>query len=370
MPATTKKSISSKWNADSTTVPPRSNDSVKVLNQGLRSLYEATEELQFSKPLGILLKAILRGLKNGTNIQRAAVFVYDEGSETLAGTSGIGITETKLSSIRIPLQSEDEDQLLQLKFSSQTPDPAQTARDRICSALMGAAGWHGVELIPLEIRDRLVGVLAFDPNVEPTPLPEIVVLFARQAAYIIENARLFTQVESMALRDPLTGLYNRRYLLQILEYELNRARRYRQPLCVVFLDLDHFKAVNDTCGHAMGDRLLKQIATRLGSLFRTTDVVGRYAGDEFLAILPNTPRAGAHVLADRLLHALRDYEMMVRGRTLKVSVSIGLDCYEGEDGVGSATLIDRADKAMYDAKSAGRSRVCAYKNEQPVPALA
>ncbi len=370
MPASTKKPVSSKPHSKPLIATSSSADSVKVLNQGLRSLYEATEELQFSKPLDTLLKAILKGLKSGTNIQRAAIFVYDEQNGILNGTTGIGITESKLSAIHIPLQTEDQDQLLQLKLACPLQTPDTSAHKRICDSLRGASGWAGVELIPLEIRDNLVGMLAFDPNVQPTPLSEIVVLFARQAAYIIDNARLFTQVESMALRDPLTGLYNRRYLTQILDYELNRARRYRQPLCVVFLDLDHFKAVNDTCGHATGDRLLKQIATRLGSLFRTTDVVGRYAGDEFLAVLPNTPRVGAHVLADRLLHALRDYEMMVRGRSVKVSVSIGLDCYEGEEGVGSATLIDRADKAMYEAKSEGRSRVCSYKSEQAVPVLA
>ena len=365
----TKKTISVRWETETPSTGRSDAESHKALSLGLRSLYEATEELQFSKPMGVLLKALLRGLKTGTGLTRAAVFVHDENGGALQGAAALGIADSKIVAVRIPLESEDEDQLLQLKLFHEGPSDAQNTHDRLCAALRGATGWQGARLIPLEIRDRLVGVLAYDPGTHATLLPEITVLFARQAAFTIDNAKLFTQVEEMALRDPLTGLYNRRYLMQILEYELNRARRYRQPLSVVFLDLDHFKAINDTCGHAMGDKLLKQIATRLASMFRTTDVVGRIAGDEFLAVLPNTPRAGAHVLADRLLKALKDYEMMVRGQTVRVSVSIGLDSFEGEDGVGSATLIDRADKAMYQAKSTGRGRICAFRAEEPPVAV-
>jgi diguanylate cyclase (GGDEF)-like protein len=164
----------------------------------------------------------------------------------------------------------------------------------------------------------------------------------------------------MALRDTLTGLYNRRYLHQILDYEINRARRYNQPLSVVFIDLDRFKQINDTHGHAMGDKILRQVALRLCELFRTTDVLGRYAGDEFLAVLPNTPPSGVMILAERILDALKDYEMMVRGQSVRASVSIGFNTFQGEEGVGAATLIDRADKAMYSAKADGRGRVHAF----------
>jgi len=356
-----KKTLPVKRGASQTfTSQSGSPDQWQVLNQGLQSLYQATEELQFNKPLSTLLKSILRGLKAGTSLQHTAVFVYDEAGEVLKGAAGLGPSERKVTEMVLPLENGEEDQLLQLNLF-RSPDDSQAARERIGDRLRSEFGWKNVDLIPLEIRDHLVGLLAYESGPEILALQEIIVLFARQAAYIIENAKLFSQVEEMALRDTLTGLYNRRYLLQILEYELNRARRYKQPLSVIFVDLDHFKEVNDTCGHAMGDRLLKQVAGKLSSLFRTTDVVGRYAGDEFLAVLPSTHPEGALILAERILQALKGYEMMVRGRSVKVSVSIGLDTYEGEEGVGSATLIDRADKAMYEAKAGGRSRVHAFK---------
>jgi diguanylate cyclase (GGDEF)-like protein len=165
----------------------------------------------------------------------------------------------------------------------------------------------------------------------------------------------------MALRDTLTGLYNRRYFLQILDYELNRAKRYRQPLSLVFIDIDHFKEINDNFGHSMGDVFLKHISEKLSSLFRTTDLLARYAGDEFVGVLPTTGQEGAMILARRVQDAMNRYQVMVRGRSLQVSVSIGVDTYDCTEGTGCATLIDHADKAMYEAKARGRNQVKSYQ---------
>lgn len=221
------------------------------------------------------------------------------------------------------------------------------------------------EILPLEIRDRLVGILAFEKNSEILN-QEILFIFSRQAALTIDNAKLFAKVEEMALRDTLTGLYNRRYFSQILDYELNRSKRYHQPLSLIFIDIDHFKDINDTYGHSMGDQFLKQISQKLLSLFRTTDLVARYAGDEFVVILPTTPREGAMILAQRIQQTLGNYQIMVRGRTLQVSVSIGVDTYEGVEGIRSMSFIDRADQAMYDAKSSGRNCVKFFHKKQKV----
>jgi diguanylate cyclase (GGDEF)-like protein len=327
-----------------------------ALHQGLQALFQTTEELQFSKPLPTLLKSILRGLKLGTGLTRAAVFTYDEDAVRLQAIAGLGLSDKKLESLSLALEPDEENQILQLDLFTILPSRPQV-QVRLAGRIEESFSWKNVGLIPLEIRDRLVGTLAFEADEMAPDLREIVVLFARQAAYVIENARLFQQVEDMALRDTLTGLYNRRYLQQILEYEINRARRYHQPLSVIFIDLDHFKEINDTHGHAMGDKILRQVAGRLAQLFRTTDVLGRYAGDEFLAILPSTPTSGVQILAERILASLRDYEMMVRGQSVRASVSIGFETFTGEDGVGAATIIDRADKAMYQAKNQGRGRV-------------
>ncbi len=321
------------------------------------SLYHASAELQFSKPLTSLLKAILRGLKNGTGISKAAIFIVDDVTGNLQGSVSIGLNDEKLSRLEIPLSPEDDMDLLRTTLS---PEGGSPVHQRLAAWMESELGLKSPRLVPLEIRDHLIGLLAYEKT--PAPLQqELLFIFSRQAALTIENARLFSKVEEMALRDTLTGLYNRRYFLQILDYELNRAKRYRQPLSLVFMDLDHFKEINDTFGHSVGDQFLKQTSQKLFSLFRTTDLLARYAGDEFVAILPATPPDGAMILAKRIQEAMSQYQVMVRGKTLQVSVSVGVDTFENEEGVGIATFIDRADKAMYEAKVQGRNRVKSYK---------
>ncbi len=333
------------------------------LNQGLMSLYHASAELQFSKPLGSLLKSILRGLKSGTGISKAAIFIKDESSFSLNSCVGIGLNEKKIEEMNVLLTIDEETDLLKTCQSPANQPSANPALDRLSELFKKDLEFKNVEMLALEIRDHLVGLLVYEKSSAPLQ-QEILIIFSRQAALTIENAKLFAKVEEMALKDTLTGLYNRRYFNQILDYELNRAKRYHQPLSLIFIDIDHFKEINDSFGHSMGDQFLKQISQKLSSLFRTTDLVARYAGDEFVAILPATAQDGAMILARRIQDVLSHYQVMARGRTLQVSVSIGVDTYESAEGIGSMTLIDRADKAMYEAKAGGRNCVRSYQEVQ------
>jgi diguanylate cyclase (GGDEF)-like protein len=336
------------------------NAQLATLNQGLLSLYHASAELQFSKPLTALLKSILKGLKSGTGISKAAIFIKDEASFSLTGCVCLGLNEKKTQDLNVLLTVEEESDLLKTNLTLAAPKDFNPSQSRLAGIFESELDLKNVEMLALEIRDHLVGLLVFEKS--PSPIQqEILIIFSRQAALTIENAKLFAKVEEMALRDTLTGLYNRRYFNQILDYEINRAKRYRQPLSLIFIDLDHFKEINDTFGHSIGDQFLKQIAQKLNSLFRTTDLVARYAGDEFVAILPTTANEGAMILANRLHDSLSQYQVMVRGRTLQVSVSIGVDTYENAEGIGGITLIDRADKAMYEAKARGRNCVRNYQ---------
>ncbi len=341
--------------------PDRSylHDQLEVLSRGIRSLYHSSEDIQFSKPLPSLLKSILKGLKAATGISHAAIFLYENPDEAqyafLQGCVSVGLSDRKISEIRTPLEVDEEDTLLLVH-----PLAGPEVRDTRCVRRLSdhfreVLKIDNPEMQVLELRNQLVGLLVYERPEDPFSRHEITVLFARQAAFTIDNARLFNKVEEMALRDTLTGLYNRRYIQQILDYELNRSRRYRHPLSLIFIDIDHFKQVNDTYGHAMGDKFLKQVAAKLSGLFRTTDVISRYAGDEFLAVLPSTHAEGASILAQRIRNVLDKYVIMCRGRSLTITVSIGLATYDGEEGVGSSTLLDRADQAMYEAKAAGRN---------------
>jgi diguanylate cyclase (GGDEF)-like protein len=165
------------------------------------------------------------------------------------------------------------------------------------------------------------------------------------------------QLKAQAVTDPLTGLFNRRYLMERFEYELVRGQRSGETMGCIMLDIDHFKDVNDRCGHLVGDTVLKTLARCLREAVRPYDIVGRYGGEEFLVIAPHTTLDELAAIAERLradivLLPLPE-EMTRMGMTL--SVSAGITGQRQEDSADR--IIHRADTALYRAKEAGRNRV-------------
>jgi len=160
-------------------------------------------------------------------------------------------------------------------------------------------------------------------------------------------------------RDGLTGVFNRRYLEESLDYEFTRARRYGHPLSVLLLDLDHFKRINDTHGHLAGDEVLRQAARRIASAVRNVDVVGRYGGEEFLVILPETDCDGAHVVAERIRTLIATQPVVYGETAIDISTSIGLATLEAHMAAYT-DLVERADTALYQAKRNGRNQVVAH----------
>ena len=164
-----------------------------------------------------------------------------------------------------------------------------------------------------------------------------------------------TRIEHLAIRDVLTAVFNRRYLMDALEREHSRAERTGARLCVCMLDLDHFKAVNDTYGHQAGDIVLAHFARLAGFGLRAADVFGRYGGEEFLLVLPDTGAEGAVAAAERIRMRLEQSVCPVVPPGHAITVTVGVACLAA--GESAATLVDRADKALYVGKKAGRNRV-------------
>lgn len=163
--------------------------------------------------------------------------------------------------------------------------------------------------------------------------------------------RHYAQMHQMAHTDALTNLTNRRAMQQRLEGELDRARRYNRPFALLLADIDHFKQVNDTYGHSVGDQVLREVSGRLAQHLRESDSLARWGGEEFLILAPETDLHQAHLLAQRLLEAIR--ENPISG--VPVTLSLGVACYRQGDTI--AALLSRADEAMYRAKASGRNRV-------------
>ncbi|MBB4013298.1 sensor domain-containing diguanylate cyclase [Niveibacterium umoris] len=173
----------------------------------------------------------------------------------------------------------------------------------------------------------------------------------RTAELECANARL----TELATRDGLTGLYNRRHLFELATREFRRVVRTGQPLAVLMLDLDHFKDINDRFGHAAGDQVLRALSHVFQTALRQTDLIGRYGGEEFLVLLPDTDAREAEHIADRLRESCATVEHRWNHQTFQCTLSIGIAHYDAERDDGLDTLLQRADHALLRAKAAGRN---------------
>lgn len=163
------------------------------------------------------------------------------------------------------------------------------------------------------------------------------------------------KLRQMAATDPLTGLFNRRHMIDSAERELARFERNRHPIGVLLLDIDHFKTINDSHGHDVGDRVLVEVANSINSQLRSQDLIARWGGEEFLAVLPDTDLEQAQAIAERVRQVLMQQSWCFDGKPVAVTISVGISEFEEGDELKSA--INRADKALYCCKNNGRNRV-------------
>lgn len=194
-------------------------------------------------------------------------------------------------------------------------------------------------------------------------------LSARVAA-MLRIKKLHDDVQSakarlahLAVHDELTGLYNYRYLHTRLNEEFKRAERYRDPLACAMIDIDHFKQFNDQHGHDVGDAILREVGARLRSAVREIDVVARYGGEEFLLVLPSTHFSGALTVADRVWRSFGSEPMRVDGQEHTVTVSVGVALFPSRDVRTKDQLLKASDRALYQAKSDGRNRICVFQHQ-------
>lgn len=209
--------------------------------------------------------------------------------------------------------------------------------------------------LPLSLEGEVVGVYVLYNKVSGEPFfagdAEVMAPLCTLVATYLRTASLYQQ----AIRDEKTGLYTMGFLLQKLAEERKRSQRYRTPLSLMILDLDHFKEVNDAYGHMVGDEVLKVFADKIREGVREIDVAARFGGEEFAVLLPETDEGGALVCAQRILRAMREHRFLQDGSEFTVTASAGVaQLTEDERG-----LLDRADRALYAAKRAGRDRVAA-----------
>jgi diguanylate cyclase (GGDEF)-like protein/PAS domain S-box-containing protein len=275
---------------------------------------------------------------------------------------------------------------------------SDTHNDPEWIVIEGGAWIRSYAVMPIRVKDKVIGVLNLDSAKPGWYTPEHINnlrAFANQVAIAVENARLFDAAEreiaerkqaedtlqkaneqlrlhvkeieqlqadlhEQAIRDPLTGLFNRRYLSETLPREIMRAKRENIPLSVIISDVDYFKLINDTYGHQIGDQCLIGIANLMKKNARGSDIVCRYGGEEFLLVLPGTPLDSAAKRAEEIREKCEELTLQHNGKDLTVTVSFGVAAYPTH-GKEAEEIIIKADKALYQSKRTGRDRVTVWK---------
>jgi len=184
-----------------------------------------------------------------------------------------------------------------------------------------------------------------------------------------EKKRLIEKLEFLSKTDSLTGLLNRRALIESLEYEVDRSKRYAAKLSLILCDMDYFKEINDTYGHVAGDAVLQAVSQTIRDSLRGTDITGRYGGDEFMVILPETPFDGAKNFAERIRLSVKKTEIAItENHNVRMSLSLGVTCFNVvSDNLD--ILVRRADSALYEAKKIGGNAVHALDCLSIMPAV-
>ncbi|TLN23610.1 sensor domain-containing diguanylate cyclase, partial [bacterium] len=220
---------------------------------------------------------------------------------------------------------------------------------------------RSVICVPLRYGDKIIGVIEFINSLEdrkfcPRDL-ELLETVSDFVAIALENSKNFAKIQEISITDELTGLYNARHILRILDREVERARRSGTNLSFIFFDMDRFKTVNDSFGHLVGSRLIGEVGQLISATIRKTDIAARYGGDEFVIILPNTSKEGAVVFAEKLRKVLNAKKFLSEeGLEIKATASFGVATYP-DDADSKLTLVSIADKLMYMVKETSRDGV-------------
>jgi len=232
------------------------------------------------------------------------------------------------------------------------------------NAQIEAEGIQALIAMPLISEHETIGILYVD-DFSPrdfTPQEEsFLALLSTQAAIAIEKMQLFEKIKKLAMTDGLTGLYNHRYFVNMLNNELERARRYDHPLSLMIIDVDHFKNYNDTNGHLKGNEVLQGVTKSMKRNLRSIDLLARYGGEEFAVILPKTDPQQALESAWRMCRAVEQEHFPGEEKQplQKLTISVGVASFP-DDADRESLLLECADKALYEAKQAGRNRAHNY----------
>jgi diguanylate cyclase (GGDEF)-like protein/PAS domain S-box-containing protein len=329
----------------------------------LDALNQATAALLTTIDLETLLNQILASALHAiSKAEKGALLLPDEKSGKLQIKAVSGYADPRMRSSDLPeergyaVKAVKEKKAILISNVDDYPDMHYRGEIEELLAIKSAI------VAPMKFKQRVLGALSLDatqPEVFNQADLDLLVSFAATATAAIRNAQLHAEVQRLAITDSLTNLYNRRGLFELGQRELDRLRRFERPLAAIMLDIDYFKQINDTYSHAIGDQVLQALAKRCNHYLRDTDILGRYGGEEFAILLPETDEKSAGQVAERLREHMTQSPIQTDRGPISITISLGVTM-ASEETKNLAILLDRADTAMYMAKQAGRNQVAIH----------
>ncbi|MGB7556498.1 MAG: sensor domain-containing diguanylate cyclase [Candidatus Korobacteraceae bacterium] len=325
----------------------------------LKIFHDVAKALTSSLDLDTILQTIMEKMAAYFEPATWSLLMLDDASDELYYAAAVGKGCEKLNA----LQMASGESLARWVINHGTPlvIPDVVRDQRVRTAADDDFFVEGCSAVCMPVRTggKVLGIIEMvNIDMEVYTRNEMLLqTLADYAAIAIENARAVQRIQELSITDDCTGLYNARQLFTALSEEVHRSKRFGYEFSLLFLDLDHFKRVNDKHGHLMGSKLLGQVGQALRENLRLVDAAFRYGGDEFAIILPQTSKEAALLAARRLMSVFRSRQWLAaEGVSLYLRASIGIASFPG-DAVSPQTIVQRADEMMYQVKDAGRDNI-------------
>jgi diguanylate cyclase (GGDEF)-like protein/PAS domain S-box-containing protein len=308
-----------------------------------------------------LMENVLDKVLNVTGFDAGGIFLFDQQNKTVNLRAYRRVSEVLIKRVE---RMKFNEGFTGLVARSGKPIIVQDVDGdpRFKKIGIGSEDIHSFAIVPILSKEQVRGVIIIGSRTTNQFSPSTARLLdtiTMQIGMAVDNAQLYERALHLAFTDNLTGLYNRRYLLDQLDRELARAHRNESSLSLVMIDLDGLKTINDTLGHNQGDIVLKKVGMILKRNTRASDVAARWGGDEFLLLAPDTDTEGARVIGERIRAQVHSCRLKLSGEETPISISVGVTTYP-VNASSVSELIKGADEAMYNAKGLGKNQVCVY----------
>jgi diguanylate cyclase (GGDEF)-like protein len=330
-------------------------------NDELASMIEIGKALTSCLDIHAILETIMRQVERLIKPKSWSLLLVDRQSGDLIFEIAVSTVSDQLKGVRLERGKGIAGWVAQHGKSLLIPDVSKDERfaENFDQKLMFTT--RSIVCVPMKIKDQVIGVIELINSFEELDFDEgdilLISAIADFAAIALENARNYKRINELVITDDLTGLFNSRQFWQLIENEVKRSGRYGEQFSLIFLDLDHFKGINDTHGHLVGSRMLGEFGKLVGKHIRSSDMAARYGGDEFVVMLPHTGKEQAINMAGHLLNAMKETPFVSDDNApIALTASFGVATFP-DDADSPGDLVKAADSAMYDAKAGGRSGV-------------